>query len=265
MKHKRNILLFLILNIAFSSVVFAQGEGGSGGMLLLNNSPLTESLFNSKGFSGLFSTLLNIIITLAAIWAVIELSYYGAKYALLDSFTGKKDAIKNIWPVAYGLIALLGIVLFFKQINPKILQLEFSSANLKDKISLSEKLRDVDIKNAHMNSMGTYVSQESIEQERKRKEELKRKISEINKEFNNKLPKKEGFSSKTQKGDSKLSQEEFIYFCMDNGKNTGQCAVTYNRIRNCSFQAKSCDKITESDLDLFNEALKADSNQITNQ
>ncbi len=148
MRYKRNILLFLILNIAFSSFVFAQSSGGSGGMLLLNNSPLTESLFESKGFAGLFNTLLNIIITLAAIWAVIELSYYGAKYALLDSFTGKKDAIKNIWPVVYGLIALLGIVLFFKQINPKLLQLDFSSANLQGKVNVSEKLEDVDIKNA---------------------------------------------------------------------------------------------------------------------
>ena len=83
---------------------------------------LTKGIAQSQGFTGIFNTLLKVVIALAGIWAVIELSYYGAQYALVDSFTGKKYAIKNIWPIAYGLIALLATVLLFNQINPKIVE-----------------------------------------------------------------------------------------------------------------------------------------------
>jgi len=109
-------------------------------MFLLGDTKLTQGLLESDGFMGIFNTILQIIITLAAIWAVIELSYYGAKYALFDSFTGKKDAIKNIWPVAYGLIALLAIYILFKQINPKILELGLNQSDINQNQGTSPEL-----------------------------------------------------------------------------------------------------------------------------
>ncbi len=105
-------------------------------MFLVNDAFLSRTLAESKGLGGLLGSLIQIIITLAAIWAVIEIAYYGAKYALVDSFTGKKLAIENIWPVAYGLIALLGVVILFNTINSDILkQLDGKSVLDKSKIN----------------------------------------------------------------------------------------------------------------------------------
>ncbi len=121
----------------------------SQNMLLSGESALTDSLLKSEGFAGLFNTLFQIIVTLGAIWAVIELTYYGARYALIDSFTGKKEAIKNIWPVAYGLMALLATYILFKQINPKLLEFGVSDVNLQNKYNeAAEPQNDVGLNNA---------------------------------------------------------------------------------------------------------------------
>ncbi len=156
MKYKKYIAVFIFL-LVMASPVFAQqttytGQGAtniSKNMLLSGESALTDSLLKSEGFAGLFNTLFQIIVTLGAIWAVIELTYYGAKYALIDSFTGKKEAIKNIWPVAYGLMALLATYILFKQINPDLLNFGISDVKLQNKYNEAAKPQDyVDLNNA---------------------------------------------------------------------------------------------------------------------
>ncbi len=125
MKYKKYIIHFLFTSIFILFLVnnIANAQQGSDNFtLLLKDSALSNKLAQSKKtFLDLFITLFNIVVALAGIWAVIEISYYGARYVLVDSFTGKKDAIKNIWPVAYGLGALLATVILFNQINPQIL------------------------------------------------------------------------------------------------------------------------------------------------
>ncbi len=222
-------------------------------MLLLDSSPLSESLFNSDGFAALFNTLLNIIITLAAIWAVIELSYYGAKYALIDSFTGKKDAIKNIWPVVYGLIALLGIYLFFKQINPKILELELGKDNRGVKMNLSDKIKPsgsgVGIDCVRKTSSGICISQYTVEQEKIEQEKIKDRYKNIENEIGTN-PK---YYKKYFTGKYKIEQMDF---CKDNKNynSIGACAASYNKISQCVRTSLLCDKVSKDEwryLDLY--------------
>ncbi len=208
----------------------------SQNMLLSGESALTDSLLKSEGFAGLFNTLFQIIVTLGAIWAVIELTYYGARYALIDSFTGKKEAIKNIWPVAYGLMALLATYILFKQINPKLLEFGVSDVNLQNKYNeAAEPQNDVDLNNK-------YIREKIMrEQEKKQREQAAAETLEnINIDFNK--------YKNTFKALGKKAKDTYVNACKQDGGNTGFCYAKYYTVRNCIFTNQACDKLKQDDF-----------------
>ena len=110
---------------------------------LLNDAEIINRIAGTKSFLGLFTVIYDFVVTLAAIWAVLMLVYLGAKYALVDSVTGKQMAKENMLPVVTGLIALLGSYILFKQINPQLveLNLNFDKKNLQVKSALDVPVR----------------------------------------------------------------------------------------------------------------------------
>ena len=174
MKQKINILnnfnftlILLVLVILIVNFTFVEGAQMH---LLLNDSNIAKKLLEAKGFSEIFNVIFQVILALAAIWAVIELTYYGAKYALLDSFTGKKNALDNIWPITYGIIALLATYILFKQINPQILNLSLTHSNIR--ISSTDSSPGVDVNNNY------WHHGPSDEELRRRREEKLNKLDE---------------------------------------------------------------------------------------
>jgi len=270
MKYKKYIVILLViffgLAITNASISYAQtspdSTGGTtktcaGFYFLTGCTALTEGLAQSQGFTGIFNTLLKVVIALAGIWAVIELSYYGARYALVDSFTGKKDAIKNIWPVAYGLIALLATVLLFNQINPKIVgKLNAPHGGISRITPPQQNAANVNPK-CEKTSLGVCRDPDSVRREREERQKRRDAVAKMNKEkFGNKLPGKDNFSNRAKK-DGKLSQKEFEKYCKRVNQSIGKCAAQYGTIRACAVanSMDSCKRIDTKYLDLFNKAI----------
>ncbi len=136
MPKKQYIYHFLFTFFVFFIPLYALAQADAGASYefhpILENSGIVQKLASTKNFSELLAELMTILVALGAIWAVLELVYYGAKYALVDSFTGKEMAIKNIWPVTYGLLALLATYIIFKQINPNILNIGFDGVKIQN-------------------------------------------------------------------------------------------------------------------------------------
>jgi len=119
--HPKHIL-YAIPFIFIASISYAQTNDTI--TFLTGNSGLTTGLLKAQSFGDLFNVVFNVIVGLASAWAVISLVYWGAKYALVNSVTGKSAAKENLIPVFMGLVALLGTYLIFNQINPNILKLD---------------------------------------------------------------------------------------------------------------------------------------------
>ena len=114
----------------------ASNISGQGVALLLEDNTVAGNLANVNSLSDFLNLIVDFAVTLTAVWAVIEITYYGAKYVLVDSFTGKSMALSNLWPIVYGLVALLSIYIIFKQINPDLLNLgvlKYDAANSQPK------------------------------------------------------------------------------------------------------------------------------------
>ncbi len=125
--NKKIFFLIFLLCLGFFTFSYAQET-----TFLTGNNGFTNGLAESKGFAGLFNNLFKIVVGLGAAWAVISLVYWGAKYALVNSVTGKSAAKENLMPVFVGLVALLGTYIIFNQINPKILALDLNTPKLND-------------------------------------------------------------------------------------------------------------------------------------
>ncbi len=115
---------------------------------LLNDAEIISRIAGANSFLDLFTVIYDFVVTLAALWAVLVLVYLGAKYALVDSVTGKQMAKENMLPVVIGLVALLGSYILFKQINPQLVDLKIDLKNSDFKLQSAIPDAPVNVKNA---------------------------------------------------------------------------------------------------------------------
>ena len=124
-KFRKTTIFALFFYVSFASFVFAQSQSG---MSFLTDAGFLKDLSGAQGdLVALFNALYKIVLALASVYAVIMIAFYGAKYALVDSFTGKKGALENIWPIIYGLIALIGTYIIFNTISSGYSTMSFSA------------------------------------------------------------------------------------------------------------------------------------------
>lgn len=89
----------------------------------------------AKGLGGLnigadslgeyFNTLFELTVLVGSVLAVLMIAIGGLQYMTTDSVSGKGSGRERIKQAVLGLLMLLGVWLFFKEINPNILKLDF--------------------------------------------------------------------------------------------------------------------------------------------
>ncbi len=114
-----HIALFSILFLPL--VALGAKEGKQVTLLALG------SIFkgNYTDLAALFNRLFNIALFLGATLAVINIAVAGAQYMVSEASSTIKDGKERIQQSVLGLLMLLGIAIFFNQINPDILNLQF--------------------------------------------------------------------------------------------------------------------------------------------
>lgn len=80
---------------------------------------------SSDNLSGYFNNLFELALIVGAILAVLIIATAGLQYMTTDAVTGKMTSRERIQRAILGLLMLLGVWLFFEQINPNILNLNF--------------------------------------------------------------------------------------------------------------------------------------------
>lgn len=91
------------------------------------NSALLADIFGGGGDLGSFlQGAFQIAIAVGAIAAVLRITWAGFLYMTSDIAGKKEDAKKAIQEAVIGLLLLLGVVLILQQVNPEILNLDFS-------------------------------------------------------------------------------------------------------------------------------------------
>ncbi|MFZ2500754.1 MAG: hypothetical protein WAW90_02070 [Minisyncoccia bacterium] len=86
------------------------------------------SVTNSKNLARFFNNLYKFLIGLAAVLAIIEITYAGLEIAVFqkDSVSAITDNKGRIWNAIFGLILVLAPALVFGIINPNILNLSLN-------------------------------------------------------------------------------------------------------------------------------------------
>ena len=79
----------------------------------------------SGGLPELFNALFNLAVLAGSTLAVIMIAIAGIQYMTTDAVWKKKDGITRIQYAVAGLLMLLGTWLFFNEINPNVLRLDF--------------------------------------------------------------------------------------------------------------------------------------------
>ena len=121
---KKMILLSgLFLFLGFIPHVFAQGFVPLAGI-----PGLTENVqATSGGLASFFNNLYKYLIGLAAVLAVIEITWAGIEMAInSDNVSKQSEGNERIRQAIFGLILVLSPVLIFSIINPNILNLSLS-------------------------------------------------------------------------------------------------------------------------------------------
>lgn len=72
-----------------------------------------------------FNNLFELALLVGAILAVLIIATAGLQYMTTDAISGKSSSKGKIWQATLGLLMLLSVWLFFKEINPNILKLDF--------------------------------------------------------------------------------------------------------------------------------------------
>jgi len=71
-----------------------------------------------------FTNLFNLALVIGAVLAVLIIATAGLQYMTTDAISGKGESKDRIWQAVLGLLMLLSVYLFFKEINPNILNLD---------------------------------------------------------------------------------------------------------------------------------------------
>ncbi|MAZ67262.1 hypothetical protein CL652_00635 [bacterium] len=80
----------------------------------------------SDNFSGYLNNLFELALLIGAILAVLIIASAGLQYMSTDAVSGKTTSRERIFQAVVGLLMLLGIWIFFAEINPNILKTDLS-------------------------------------------------------------------------------------------------------------------------------------------
>ncbi len=121
----KKILFFSIFffSLALAPQVFAQGFTALAPIPGLTD---TTGIVNSAGFANFFNNLYKYVIGLAAVFAVIMITWGGLEISTQDSISKQGAGREKITQAIYGLILVLSPVLVFSIINPSILNLSLN-------------------------------------------------------------------------------------------------------------------------------------------
>ena len=89
-------------------------------------------------FSEFFNMLYRIIVAVSLLLAVIMIMYAGFKYMSTEAIAEKGEAKDRLVNIAFGLIVVLGVVLFLRVINPELLRLEPDLSSLAEMVERSD-------------------------------------------------------------------------------------------------------------------------------
>ena len=120
---KRNILFFLSLVLFLPLFVSAATTDTTiSGLIAGGINTCTAKNCIPDLLNGLFTASLSV----GAMLAVLRIAYAGWLYMTKDTWTSKVSAIETFQDAVIGLVLLLGVWLILYQINPDILNLDFS-------------------------------------------------------------------------------------------------------------------------------------------
>lgn len=92
--------------------------------------PLADGLSsiyqNSDSFGVFFNALFEIALTIGSVLAVLLIAVSGLQYMTTDAVSGKTSSKERMQQAILGLLMLLGVWLFFNEINPNILNLNLT-------------------------------------------------------------------------------------------------------------------------------------------
>ena len=77
-----------------------------------------------------FTNLFNLALVVGAILSVLIIASAGLQYMTTDAVSGKGESKGRIWQAILGLLMLLSVWIFFKEINPNILNLDLTLETL---------------------------------------------------------------------------------------------------------------------------------------
>ncbi len=121
MKHRNLTYAFALFALtALPTAVYAQELSNFQGL-----TDFATNLISQQGLVGFFNNLFSLALAIGSSLAVIIIATAGLQYMTTDAVSGKKESVERIRQAVLGLIMLLGIWLFFNQINPDILKLNF--------------------------------------------------------------------------------------------------------------------------------------------
>ena len=244
--------LVIILILIFSVISFTYAETEM--QFLLGESKLVQNLKNANSLSDIFNVLFQTVIALGAIWAVASLAYWGAKYALWDSVTGKKAALDHMTPILTGLVALLGTYILFKQINPEII----NSLDLKVDENTIVQMQDVRNKAfiardiANTSSLNEYQKRDMELKKGKQQTKNRKKTAsdalgvDLNKYKIEQQEKTESGGNATING---VTRQEFINEYNEYKDKNGY--LQWNRLKQCISAGINCDKVSKKDFEII--------------
>ena len=115
-------LLFLFLILSFG---IASAEDGVQ-YNLIQPLPGLQSVSGSNPFLQYIQKIIPILLGLAAVLAVVMITFYGIEYAISEAVGTKQQAIEGIQQAILGLMLALASWLILNTINPQLVNLQFN-------------------------------------------------------------------------------------------------------------------------------------------
>ncbi|QSH39182.1 hypothetical protein JXR01_02650 [Candidatus Kaiserbacteria bacterium] len=116
----KNKLFLLSVGVLFSLLVIPSFVDAA-------YTPLANGLGNldTENLGNFFNNLFQIALTIGAVLAVLIIAVSGLQYMTTEAASGKGSSRERMQQAVLGLLMLLSVWLFFNEINPDILNLDF--------------------------------------------------------------------------------------------------------------------------------------------
>ena len=96
---------------------------------------------SSANLGGYFNNLFQLALLVGAVLAVLIIASAGLQYMSTDAVSGKGESKTRITQALIGLLMLLSVWLFFNEINPRILDLDFELDGVSTTVTETEAQR----------------------------------------------------------------------------------------------------------------------------